>query len=251
MRFTPFDPSGRTGSILLHATALIVLVILQGSQPKPPDTVAIRIIAGSDEPIIEDAPAVPAPATPPDEGPDPRPEPTPEPPPVAVPAQDPTPEPVTAPEPVEPVMSTETPPPAPTTESGPRPTAPREIERVEEAPSRADREPREPGDGEAVASSDGLEFPFPEYLANLQKEIRRHFRPPARGTGTVSVQFTIDRAGSVTRLAYVQRSGNPLLDIAGMAAIEEAGHRQRFGPLPAAYGPDRLTIVFDFEPASR
>src|SRR5690606_4135706 len=104
--------------------------------------------------------------------------------------------------------------------------------------------------GSEDVSQEGAEARHAEYLANVQKERRRHFRPPTNAKADLSIRFTIHRNGAVSGLEIVRRSGNALLDIAGMSAIEEAAGRGRFGPLPSDYPSDRLTIVFDFLAAS-
>lgn len=112
-------------------------------------------------------------------------------------------------------------------------------------------ERKDKGDQEGYASEgqEGEPFPFPEYLANIHRQVYRYFRPPQAAIGTVTIQFTILRDGSTTRMQIVSSSQDPLLDYTAMAAIEMAGKDGAFGPLPQGYARDRLVVTFDFKPA--
>jgi outer membrane biosynthesis protein TonB len=96
---------------------------------------------------------------------------------------------------------------------------------------------------------EGAPFPYPEYLANIILQIKRHWRPP---TGRVRLRaelaFTIRRDGSVEGIVWVRRSGDPAFDLEARGAIEAAGRRGAFGPLPDGYPSDRLRVSFFFDP---
>ncbi len=98
---------------------------------------------------------------------------------------------------------------------------------------------------------EGAPFPYPEYAANIILQIKRHWRPP---TGNPQLRaelaFTILRDGSISDIAWVQRSGNPAFDLEARGAIEAAARRGVFGPLPEDYPADRLRVSFFFDPTS-
>jgi outer membrane biosynthesis protein TonB len=96
---------------------------------------------------------------------------------------------------------------------------------------------------------EGAPFPYPEYLENIILQIKRHWRPPtSRGRLRAELAFTILRDGSVAEVNWVRRSGNPTFDLEARGAIEAAGRRGAFGPLPEDYPSDRLRVSFFFDP---
>lgn len=130
------------------------------------------------------------------------------------------------------------------------PTLAKPDPRSEAAQTVADeRQDKGSPDGYADEGQEGDPFPFPEYLANIHRQVYRYFRAPQSARGTVTIQFTILRDGSTTMLRILESSHDPLLDYTAMAAIEMAGKDGVFGPLPQGYKKDRLVITFDFKPA--
>ncbi len=96
---------------------------------------------------------------------------------------------------------------------------------------------------------EGAPFPYPEYLANVILQIKRHWRPPTGGQQLrAELAFTIMRDGSVVDLAWVRRSGNPTFDLEARGAIEAAGRRGAFGALPEGFPADQLRVSFFFDP---
>ncbi len=96
---------------------------------------------------------------------------------------------------------------------------------------------------------EGAPFPYPEYLANIILQIKRHWRPPTGGGQLrAELAFTILRDGSVGSVAWVRRSGDPAFDLEARGAIETAGRRGAFGPLPNDYPSDQLRVSFFFDP---
>lgn len=178
------------------------------------------------------------------------------------------------PEPAPPVVET---PPRPEPEahveqkSPPTPVqAPQEIERkttpvVEEPkpepePEEAERgapksrganpqpESKESGEGINV-QIDGEAFPFPDYLANIQIQIGRYFRWTGRSGLSAEIYFVIRRDGTVEDIRILRGSGDFNFNLQAMAAVEQAGRRGAFGPLPEGFAGDRLPVAFYFEPA--
>lgn len=206
------------------------------------------------------------------EEPAPEPEPTP-------PA--PEPEPVKEPSPA-PKATTRPEPPAPRAQpkETPRPPA-KETARPKETPKPAAKAPEKPapkatetgkrGSGGASdrpstgarpdASSaggedldvrtEGARFMEPGYLENIVRQVNRYFRRPAGSTtDEAEVRFWINRDGTVSDIEVIRASGSFRFRAAAMEAVEQAGNRKAFGPLPKAYPADRLPVSFYFRPAN-
>jgi outer membrane biosynthesis protein TonB len=96
----------------------------------------------------------------------------------------------------------------------------------------------------------GDEFPYPEYLENIIRQLNRYFRWTGADL-TAQVGFEIMRDGSVKAIRVQKKSGNINFDLEAIGAIEQAGKRGAFGPLPEGWVNDRLAISFRFEPTGR
>ena len=59
------------------------------------------------------------------------------------------------------------------------------------------------------------------------------------------------RDGSVRRIRVLKKSGNINFDLEAVSAIEQAGKRGAFGPLPPGWVNDRLPVAFSFLPPGR
>ncbi len=96
---------------------------------------------------------------------------------------------------------------------------------------------------------EGAPFPYPEYLANIILQIKRHWRPPTGGQQLrAELAFAILRDGSIDDVVWVRRSGVPGFDLEARGAIETAGRRRVFGPLPEDYPSEQLRVSFFFDP---
>ncbi|HSG81876.1 MAG TPA: TonB C-terminal domain-containing protein [Gemmatimonadota bacterium] len=96
---------------------------------------------------------------------------------------------------------------------------------------------------------EGAPFPYPEYLANIILQIKRHWRPPSGARQLrAELAFSILRDGSVEDVSWIRRSGDPGFDLEARGAIEAAGKRGAFGSLPEGYPSDRLRVSFFFDP---
>jgi hypothetical protein len=108
------------------------------------------------------------------------------------------------------------------------------------------------GKGSDLASVDlgGTDFPFPGYQRNIVNAIAQNF-PRQNGAFRAEVMFIIRRDGSVDldQVQMVTRSGNYVFDNAALGAIEAATNKKLFGPLPAGYRDDALTVIFKFDPS--
>jgi protein TonB len=107
----------------------------------------------------------------------------------------------------------------------------------------------EGGKGADVQSIDlkGLDFPYPDYLQNIVRQIAMNFSPKGNvGALRAEVFFMIDRTGKVSGFKFLSRSGNYSFDIEAQGAVDAASHA--FGKLPAGFTDDVLPIVFSFDP---
>jgi outer membrane biosynthesis protein TonB len=98
---------------------------------------------------------------------------------------------------------------------------------------------------------EGEEFPYPEYLENIIVQLNRYFRWTGAANLEAKVGFEIMRDGSVRRIRVLQKSGNINFDLEAVSAIEQAGKRGAFGPLPKGWVNDRLPVAFSFLPPGR
>jgi hypothetical protein len=175
---------------------------------------------------------------------------------------------VSPPAQVEGPREPERPTPAPAVVQAPRPDPPRprpqpqQQQRVQQTPPpRPAERPRDPepvrgpdprptpiGGDDLNVDLQGQDFPFPEYLENIILQVHRHFRWSGAGHLTGQVGFFIRRDGSVEGIQVLSRSGDVNFDFSAMAAVEQAGRRGAFGPLPDGWVQDRLFVRFRFVP---
>lgn len=106
------------------------------------------------------------------------------------------------------------------------------------------------GTGTDVANvrTDGIAFPFPQYLNNIVRQIQLRFKPRAPGNFTAEVVFLIRRDGTVHEVQLQRRSGSFAFDLEAQGAVEAAAAARAFGPLPSGWGDDVLRVIFTFEP---
>jgi hypothetical protein len=151
--------------------------------------------------------------------------------------------------------------PEPVLEEEPQPVVEEDQPREEDrptptpTPTETEEDPGDPEPSETISGEDlnirmeGLQRDFPEYYANIQRQIQRCFEYRGGGRLETSIIFYISKDGSVDgrTIDFYERSGNVNFDYAAMGAIECAGSG-RFGPLPEELGWDRLPILFTFRP---
>ena len=97
----------------------------------------------------------------------------------------------------------------------------------------------------------GDEFPYPGYLENIILQLNRYFRWNGAPNLQAKIGFEITRNGSVRNIRVLNRSGNINFDLEAISAIEQAGKRGAFGPLPEGWVPNTLPIAFSFLPPGR
>lgn len=141
-------------------------------------------------------------------------------------------------------------------EEAPPPPPEPEVER-EPAPRTTPEEPVEPEDEPSTGTdvttikTEGVRFPYPEYLRNIVAQVYRRWRRPSANTPLrAEVMFFVHRDGSVSNIQFVNRSGNFSFDLEAQGAIEAAGNAQAFGPLPEGYPSDILPVSFFFDPGT-
>ena len=133
--------------------------------------------------------------------------------------------------------------PPPTRDQTQREAAPRTTSSTQPLPG----ERPSTGNDVATVSTEGVAFPFPEYLQNIVSQVLRLWQRPEQRTALeAEVSFFVHRDGSVTDLQFVRRSGNFAFDLEAQGVIEEAGQRRLFGALPEGWTADILFVRFYF-----
>ena len=212
---------GLAGTAVVHGLAGILLFAGAPSGRAPPPVYKVQLVAAPEpDPGARKAPdAVPRPAA---EPPAPLPKPRAEP---------------------KSAASHAAPPPAPDAlrrEAAPR-TTPKTAPLPGETPAT--------GTDVATVSTEGVDFPYPEYLQNIMTQILRRWQPPSGNTAPdMEVSFFIHRDGSITDLQFVKRSGSFAFDLEAEGAVEETGRSKVFGPLPSGWKGDVLFVRFFFSP---
>ncbi len=212
---------GIAGTLLVHATAVGLLVFAVKAPKEFPPVYSVNLVAAP-APREDSRPAPEAVARPVEEPPAPSV-------PVAEPART-VPKPVpTRPQPAQPKE------PAPRTRSPERP-APGET----------------PGTGSdaVTVKTPGLTFPYPGYLENIYNQIYRRWERPVSSSLSAEVTFLIMRDGSVRDLRFSRSSGNFSFDLSAQGAVEAAGNTKAFGSLPDGFEADVLLVSFYFAPAA-
>ncbi len=103
------------------------------------------------------------------------------------------------------------------------------------------------GNDPLTVSTEGVEFPFPEYTDNIVVQIARRWQRPFQATPLqAEIGFLIHRDGSISDIQFIRRSGNFAFDLEAQGAIEEAGRFKAFGALPDGWHADVLFIRFYF-----
>jgi outer membrane biosynthesis protein TonB len=133
--------------------------------------------------------------------------------------------------------------PPPTADQTQREAAPRTTPNAQPLPG----ERPSTGHDVATVSTEGVEFPFPEYLQNIVSQVLKRWQRPAQSTPLeAEVSFFVHRDGSVTGLQFIRRSGNFGFDLEAQGAVEEAGRFKVFGDLPGGWPAEVLFVRFYF-----
>lgn len=133
--------------------------------------------------------------------------------------------------------------PPPVADNKKREAAPRTTPKTQPLPGEAPSTGSDP----VSVSTEGIEFPFPEYLQNIVAQVRQRWQRPDQSTPLeAEVSFMVHRDGQVTDLQFIKRSGNFAFDLEAQGAVEEAGRYKAFGALPDGWVPDVLFVRFYF-----
>ena len=101
----------------------------------------------------------------------------------------------------------------------------------------------------ATVRTEGIEFPYPGYLNNIVRQVAVRFKPDnPRAALRAEVMFIIRRDGSVADVRLITPSRNYAFDLEARGALDAAARSGAFGPLPAAFPDDALTVIFSFDP---
>jgi TonB family protein len=114
-----------------------------------------------------------------------------------------------------------------------------------QAPS-AERTPSGTGDNMGGLFFDPQGADFTVWIDQFKSEVHRNWIVPQQALtgfkGHVDYEFTVERGGSLSALRLLKSSGTPSLDRAAQNALQGS----RFLPLPADYGPRRITMQVSF-----
>lgn len=216
-------------SALIHGVLVVPMLFARPTQPIEFETIRINLVSPPPADVVDPEPASPQLA----------PEPEPEPEQVA-----PTPE----------ATVEETPPERPPEEDIERPETERPPETPPERTPPATTEPSDPADTAAAGGeglniqTEGREFPYPEYLSNVIIQVHRYFRWSGDDHPRGVIYFEILRDGSVRNIRMARSSGNIRFDFAVQGAVETAGNRGAFGPLPDGFAAPTLPVQLEVEP---
>ena len=211
---------GLAGTIAVHGVAAALLIAGPASREPLPPTYTVRLVAApaADQETRQAPQAFERPAE-----------------------EKPAPVPAAKPPPKSSTVSRATPP--PTQDDTRREAAPRTTSANQPLPG----ERPSTGNDVATVSTEGVVFPFPEYLQNLVSQVlRRWQRPDQRTPLEAEVAFFVQRDGSITQPQFVKRSGNFGFDMEAQGAIEASGHDKAFGSLPSDWPADVLFVRFYF-----
>lgn len=208
-----------TGTLIVHGVAGVFLFAAPHGAARLPPTYQVRLIAAA----AADLESRKAPEA------------------VERPAEEkPAPAPATTRPPRSTVSRAE---PPPTQDRTQREAAPRTTPTTEPLPG----ERPSTGNDVATVSTEGIAFPFPEYLQNIVSQVLRRWQRPGQSTPLeAEVSFFVHRDGSVTDLQFIRRSGNFAFDLEAQGAVEEAGRFRAFGALPDGWQADVLFVRFYF-----
>ena len=211
---------GLAGTITVHGVAVALLIAGPAARKPLPPTYTVRLVAApaADQETRQAPQAFERPAE-----------------------EKPAPVPAAKPPPKSSTVSRAAPP--PTQDDTRREAAPRTTSTNQPLPG----ERPSTGNDVATVSTEGVAFPFPEYLQNLVSQVlRRWQRPDQRTALEAEVAFFVHRDGSITQPQFVKRSGNFAFDLEAQGAIEASGHDKAFGALPSGWPADVLYVRFYF-----
>ena len=105
-----------------------------------------------------------------------------------------------------------------------------------------------PGGEGLTLQSAGMECPSAGYCENIVRQVRRYFRRPEGEAGSAEACFRILSDGTVDRITVRRVRGGAVFRLAVSEAVEQAGLRGAFGPLPDEFGAETLPVCVDITP---
>ncbi len=211
---------GLAGTITVHGVAAALLVAGPAHRKPLPPTYTVRLVAApaADQETRKAPEAFDRPAE-----------------------EKPAPVPAAKPPPRSSTVSRAAPP--PTQDNTRREAAPRTTSTNQPLPG----ERPSTGNDVATISTEGVAFPYPEYLQNMQSQVLRGWKRP-EGSAALEgeVSFFVHRDGTVTGLQLIHRSGSYEFDMEALGAVESAGRSLAFGRLPDGWTSDVLFVRFYF-----
>jgi outer membrane biosynthesis protein TonB len=105
------------------------------------------------------------------------------------------------------------------------------------------------GEDAVTLRQQGIAFPYPEYLRNIENQIFRHWNHSMFRPGfDAKIAFVILKDGSVapSSIETAKGSGSFQFDLGARGAVESAANEHAFGPLPEGFNGASLPILFDF-----
>ncbi len=216
-------PVGLAGTTLAHAAFLAVILVFASRKSGPPTIVySVDLVAAPAPEVVhgtfakEAAPTVKKETAP-----------------IARPRRKPPPKPAPKPPPKPPANA--------------KPVETPAVTRTPATP--APGETPSTGQDKATVSQPGVQFPYPEYLRNIENRIAQWWQPPPGSRGLeADITFVIHRDGTVTDISFQKHSTSYAFDLAAESAIESAANAKAFGPLPSGFTDDILPIEFSFSP---
>jgi len=207
-----------TGTLFVHGLAIVLLFGTTSRRTQLPPTYRVRLIAAP-APDLESRKAPEA---------------------FERPAED---KPVPIPSAKRPQSTVSRATPPPTRDQTQREAAPRTTSSTTPLPG----EKPSTGNDPATVSTEGIAFPYPQYLSNIVAQVLRLWARPEQSTPLeAELSFLVHRDGSVTDLTFIRRSNNFQFDLEAQGAIEAAASRRAFGALPDGWTPDVLFVRFYF-----
>ncbi len=103
------------------------------------------------------------------------------------------------------------------------------------------------GGGGSGPRLEGINFPYPYYLSNIQVKILSNFKPTVGSRQAQELKaivfFTVDKNGKILEVKLEEKSGHFLFDQEAQRAVLRSSP---LPPLPPAFGSDRLGVHFEF-----
>ena len=98
-------------------------------------------------------------------------------------------------------------------------------------------------------SINGIDFPYPGYLENIDRQIALRFKTSSSRNLRAEVFFIINRDGTVppSSIRLVTRSGVYSFDADAQSAVESAANVRVFGALPSGFSEESLLVTFRFD----